>query len=443
MKKKMIFLFTILFFFTFTMYSLAMATIFVEATDNDGWARTHFKLYKYSQGERKYLAYGGGTSWQDKGKYKFIVEPGIYKILTAYGETHKEIKNIQIANKNYTWVSFDFSSKEYNHLEIYIRELTEQGDGDNLFELGEKISLKIEIGSGNVEKINIILNDKLIEKYSTYGNYDITIPCEKLGENVLKIEIKNKNTEYPSVMPLSFIVDPQDGKSGKIEHVEKSRSEEKEDEKEKVILPEHDTLIYHAEKEATATKIKMYVKSTPDNKALFKIILTADVPSPLAQNNFMGNGWISLILLESTYVDYSSIKIYGTSNIGSNDYVEYQPMAKTLMEKLDLFKYVISKIPIVGLISDVSKIRPSIESSSSQTTIDLNNYDVVNVDWQVPLFNYWRQIKIEIPIKITHQIEVGLYAYWQSIAVSSDGSGPTFVRDNIVEPGLDIQISYN
>jgi hypothetical protein len=135
------------------MYSLAMATIFVEATDNDGWARTHFKLYKYSQGERKYLAYGGGTSWQDKGKYKFIVEPGIYKILTAYGETHKEIKNIQIANKNYTWVSFDFSSKEYNHLEIYIRELTEQGDGDNLFELGEKISLKIEIGSGNSTKV--------------------------------------------------------------------------------------------------------------------------------------------------------------------------------------------------------------------------------------------------------------------------------------------------
>ena len=253
--------------------------------------------------------------------------------------------------------------------------------------------------------------------------------------------MKNKNMEYPSVMPFSFIVNPQDGKSGKLETVKKSKTEKEEEEKEKVILPEDDTLVYQAEKEGTATDLQMFLKGDQEGNAIITIMITANLPSPLATNNFLGNGWISLILPESIYVDYSSIKIYGTSNIGSNDYIEYQSMAKTLMEKLDLFKYVISKIPIVGLISDVSKIGPPAESLSSQTTIDLNNYDVVNVDWQIPLFNYWRQIKVEIPVEITSQIEAGLYACWQSIAVSSDGSGPTFVRDNIIEPGMNINIS--
>ncbi len=535
MKRKMIFLFVIttLFFFTSTIYSLAMATIHVKATDNDGWANTRYYLYKYNPSEKEYQQQSDYV-YCEKGEHTYSVKPGIYKIIANYRETYvtysKAIENIQIgdnqkidkeiyfekgfihvkatdndgwANTRYYLYKYNPSEKEYqqqsdyvycekgehtysvkpgiykiianyrekepslkietddinmvdkitqfipidfgteglNLSKVRVKGLLEIGDYDGIFELGEKVSVDFEVSSGNMEKILVYLNDEKLKEYNQPGQYYIEFTVNKVGDNNLKISLKNNKIDIPIEIPLKFIVNPQDGKSGKIEHIEKSRTEEKEEEKEKVILPENDTLIYHAEKEATATKIEMYVKGTPDNKTLFKIILTASVPSPLAQNNFMGNGWISLILPESTYVDYSSIKIYGTSNIGSNDYVQYQPMAKTLIEKLELFKYVISKIPIVGLISDVSKIRPSAEHSSTQAIIDLNNYDVVNLDWQIPLFNYWRQIKIEIPVEITHQIEVGLYAYWQSKAVSSDGSGPTFVRDNIVEPGMNINIS--
>jgi len=349
-----------------------------------------------------------------------------------------EIDNINMVNRITQFIPIDFSSKDFNLPQVRVKGLLEIGDYDGIFELGEKISVDFEVSSGNMEKILVYLNDEKLKEYNQPGQYHIESTLNKVGDNNLKISLKNNKIDIPIEISLKFIVNPQDGKLGKLETVKKSKMEEEDEENEKIILPEDDTLIYHAEKEATATKIEMYVKGTPDNKAFFKIILTANVPSPLAQNNFMGNGWISLILPESTYVDYSSIKIYGTSNIGSNDYVQYQPMAKTLIEKLDLFKYVISKIPIVGLISDVSKIGSPTKSSLSQTTIDLNNYDVVNVDWQVPLFNYWRQIKIEIPVEITHKIDAGLYGYWQSIAVSSDGSGPTFVRDNIVEPGMNI-----
>ena len=108
----------------------------------------------YSSGYRNY------TDKLKKGKYEFTVEPGVYKIVAEYKETWEERENIQITDKNYLWIPFDFSSKRHNQPEIYISELTEQGDEDNLFELGEQIFFRIEIASGNVEKINITLNVK-------------------------------------------------------------------------------------------------------------------------------------------------------------------------------------------------------------------------------------------------------------------------------------------
>ena len=285
---------------------------------------------------------------------------------------------------------------------------------------------------GNVIYLETLTDQEKI----TYGtNYRIYFEDEEgyeyvtPGFNIEKFVIISSNIES---IPIYNYSQPVTKTIGEINN----SSDEMRNSAYKIILSMDEMLIYMEEKKDTATSLQMFLKEEQGGNAIFTIMITANLPSPLAQNNFLGNGWISLIFPESIYVYYDSIKIYGTSNVDANDYVEYQPMSSSTIEKLELFKFSISKIPVIGLIADVSRIKSSGESSQRNIPIDLNYYDVVNLDWQIPLFTYWRKIKVEVPIEITNQLEVGLYAYWQSIAVSSDGTGPSFVRDNIVEPGL-------
>jgi hypothetical protein len=210
-----------------------------------------------------------------------------------------------------------------------------------------------------------------------------------------------------------------------------------------VILAEPNTdlnvFLYSEDKEDTATHLKLYASDeiTPNKNIIYSIIITASVNSPLGSGNVIDQGLAALVVPETAEVDYQNIKVYGAPTADSNKYIEYQPESKSTKELFDILGLIISKIPILGLVMDLSPIYQA-RTGDYGGFIDLNKYDIVKVNWETPRLKYWQKTQIDIPVYLCDDAEIGLYAYWQSRASSSDGTGPTYTRDNIVDIGFNI-----
>ena len=210
-----------------------------------------------------------------------------------------------------------------------------------------------------------------------------------------------------------------------------------------VILAEPNTdlnvLLHSEDKEDTATHLKLYASDeiTPNKNIIYSIVITASVPSPLGQGNVIDQGLVALVVPEDIEVDYRNIKIYGAPTADSNRYVEYQPESKSTKELFDILGLIISKIPVLGLVMDLSPIYQARPGDYGEF-IDLNQYDIIKVNWEAPRLKYWQKVQIDIPVHLGDDVGIGLYAYWQSRASSSDGTGPTFARDNMVDIGFNI-----
>jgi len=204
-----------------------------------------------------------------------------------------------------------------------------------------------------------------------------------------------------------------------------------------VIFAEPNTnlniLLHSEDKEDTATHLKLYASDeiTPNKSIIYSIVITASVPSPLGQGNVIDQGLIAFVVPEDAEVDYQNIKVYGTPTPDSNKYVEYQPESKSTKELFDILGSIISKIPVLGLVMDLSPIYQARPGDYGEF-IDLNQYDIVKVNWEVPRLKYWQKVQIDIPVHLGDDAGIGLYAYWQSRASSADGTGPTFMRDNVL-----------
>jgi len=198
-------------------------------------------------------------------------------------------------------------------------------------------------------------------------------------------------------------------------------------------------LLYSEDKEDTATHLKFYASDeiAANKRIIYSIIVTASVPSPLGQGNVIDQGLVALVIPETAEVDYQNIKVYGAPIPESNKYVEYQPESKSTKELFDILGLIISKIPVLGLVMDLSPIYQA-RTRDYGGFIDLNQYDIVKVNWEAPRLKYWQKVQIDIPVHSGDDAEIGLYAYWQSRASSTDGSGPIHARDNIVDVGFNI-----
>ncbi len=146
---------------------------------------------------------------------------------------------------------------------------------------------------------------------------------------------------------------------------------------------------------------------------------------------------VALVVHETAEVDYKNIKVYGAPTPDSNKYVEYQPESESTKAWFDILGSIVSKIPFLGLVMDLAPIYQSRPRDYGEF-IDLNQYDVVKVNWETPRLKYWQKVQIDIPVHLSNYTGIGLYAYWQSRASSSDGTGPTFARDNMVDIGFNI-----
>jgi len=210
-----------------------------------------------------------------------------------------------------------------------------------------------------------------------------------------------------------------------------------------VIFAERNTdlnvLLHSEDKEDTATHLKLYASDeiTSNKRIIYSIVITASVPSPLGLGNVTDQGLTALVVPETAEVDYQNIKVYGAPTPDSNKYVEYQPENKSTKELFDILGLIISKIPALGLVMDLSPIYQA-RTGDYGGFIDLNQYDIVKVNWEAPRLKYWQKVQIDVPVYLGNDTEIGLYAYWQSKASSSDGTGPAFPRDNIVDIGLNI-----
>jgi len=200
-----------------------------------------------------------------------------------------------------------------------------------------------------------------------------------------------------------------------------------------------DVLLYSEDKEDTATHLKLYAsdKIASNKRIIYSIIVTASVPSPLGQSNIIDQGLTALVVPETTEVDYQNIKVYGAPTPDSNEYVEYQPESKSTKELFDILGSIVSKIPFLGLVMDLAPLYQTRPGDYGEF-IDLNQYDIIKVNWEAPRLEYWQKVQIDIPVHLGNDTEIGLYAYWQSRASSADGTGPTYARDNMVDIGFDI-----
>lgn len=198
-------------------------------------------------------------------------------------------------------------------------------------------------------------------------------------------------------------------------------------------------LLYSEDKEDTATHLKLYASDeiTLNKSIIYSIVITASVPSPLGQGNVIDQGLVTLVIPETVEVDYKNIKVYGAPTPDSNKYVEYQPKSESIKAWFDILGSIVSKIPFLGLVMDLAPIY-QVRPGDYGEFIDLNQYDVVKVNWETPRLKYWQKVQIDIPVHLGDDAEIGLYAYWQSRASSSDGTGPTFARDNIIDIGFNI-----
>jgi len=168
-------------------------------------------------------------------------------------------------------------------------------------------------------------------------------------------------------------------------------------------------LLYSEDKEDTSTHLKLYVSDeiTPNKRIIYSIVITASVPSPLGQGNVIDQGLISLVVPEDTEVDYKNIKVYGAPTPDSNKYVEYQPESKSNKELFDILGLIISKIPVLGLVMDLSPIYQA-RAGDYGEFIDLNQYDIVKINWEVPRLKYWQKVQIDIPVHLGDDAEIGL-----------------------------------
>jgi len=203
-----------------------------------------------------------------------------------------------------------------------------------------------------------------------------------------------------------------------------------------VIFAEPNTnlniLLYSEDKEDTATHFKLYASDeiTPNKNIIYSIVITASVPSPLGSGNVIDQGLIALVVPETAEVDYKNIKVYGAPTPDSNKYIEYQPEDKSTKELFDILGLIISKIPALGLVMDLSPIYQT-RTGDYEGFIDLNQYDVVKVNWETPRLKYWQKVQIDIPVHLGDNTEIDLYTYWRSESSSSDGTGPIFKKNNI------------
>ena len=146
--------------------------------------------------------------------------------------------------------------------------------------------------------------------------------------------------------------------------------------------------------------------------------------------NVIDQGLTALVVSETAEVDYRNIKVYGASTPDSNKYVEYQPENKSTKELFVILGLIISKIPSLGLVMDLSPIYQT-RTGDYEGFIDPNQYDVVKVNWEAPRLKYWQKVQIDIPVHLGDNTEIDLYTYWQSESSSSDGTGSIFKKNNI------------
>ncbi|MBU4228113.1 hypothetical protein KJ987_07670, partial [bacterium] len=247
-------------------------------------ANTRYDLYKYNPSEKEYQHYGDYVVLE-KGEYTFSVEPGVYKITASYREKEpslkKETDDINMADKITQFIPIDFGSEGLSLPQVKVKGLIEIGDNDGIFELEEKVSVDFEVSSGNMEKILVYLNDEKLKEYNQSGQYYIESPVNKVGDNNLKISLKNNKIDIPIEIPLKFIVNPQDGKSGKLETVKKNEMEEEDKEKEKIILPEevtNDSLEKEKGKTANLSMVIITSLTSVFSLATHDLIVTIDGP---------------------------------------------------------------------------------------------------------------------------------------------------------------------
>jgi len=211
-----------------------------------------------------------------------------------------------------------------------------------------------------------------------------------------------------------------------------------------VILAEPNTdlnvLLYSEDKEDTATHLKLYASDEiiPNKSIIYSIVITASVPSPLGSGNVIDQGLVALVVPETAEVDYKNIiKVYGAPTPDSNKYVEYQPESELTKEWFNILGSIVSKIPFLGLVMDLAPLYQAKPGEHGEF-INLNQYDIVKINWEAPRLKYWQKVQIDIPVHLGDDTGIGLYAYWQSRASSSDGTGPTFARNNVVDIGFNI-----
>lgn len=198
-------------------------------------------------------------------------------------------------------------------------------------------------------------------------------------------------------------------------------------------------LLYSEDKEDTATHLKLYASDeiTSNKSIIYSIVITASVPSPLGQGNVIDQGLVALVVPETAEVDYQNIKVYGAPTPNSNRYVEYLPESESTKKWFNILGSIVSKIPFLGLVMDLAPIYQDRPGDYGEF-INLNQYDIVKVNWETPRLKYWQKVQIDILVHLSDDVEIGVYAYWQSRASSSDGTGPTFARDNMVDIGFNI-----
>jgi hypothetical protein len=210
-----------------------------------------------------------------------------------------------------------------------------------------------------------------------------------------------------------------------------------------VIFAEPNTdlnvLLCSEDKEDTATHLKLYASDeiTPNKRIIYSIIITASVSSPLGPGNVIGQGLTVLVVPENAEVDYQNIKVYGALTADSDKYIEYLPESESTKAWFDILGSIASKITFLDLVMEFAPIYQDRPVDYGEF-IDLNQYDIVKVNWEAPRLKYWQKVQIDIPVHLDDETGIGLYAYWQSIASSSDGTGPIFARDNMVDIGFNI-----
>lgn len=194
-------------------------------------------------------------------------------------------------------------------------------------------------------------------------------------------------------------------------------------------------LLFEESKNETASKCELYSSSelSHSSEVTFKIIFSTDNPAPLGKFNQLGAGLAALIVPEDAYVYYKKIKVYYSIYPDREEYKEYKPSSESEKNWWKFVELVISKIPYIGMVTD---LKPLYEYSKPDydNKIDGNEYDMVSADWDTKKLENWRKVKIEIPVRIGQNTNIGLYAFW--LTKASNESGPVYQKENTVTLGI-------